>query len=71
METLAIATANKAKNEARKDIVNEMIWDHEEKLIAATVECQKRESDLLEIQTGMSSKPGLSCVHIRWTFRCV
>ena len=32
METSSIATANMATNEARKDIVNNMIWDQEDKL---------------------------------------
>jgi hypothetical protein len=45
-----------ASNEARKDIVNDMIWDHENKLLPAIVECKKRELELLVIQRCMSSK---------------
>jgi hypothetical protein len=56
METSSIAAANMAINEARKDIVNDMIWDHDDKLKATTVECEKREFELLGIQTHMSSK---------------
>jgi hypothetical protein len=45
-----------ARNEAKKDIVNDMIQDHEDKLKAAIVEFEKRDSELLVIQTHMSSK---------------
>jgi hypothetical protein len=56
METSLLAVADMATNEARKDLVIDMIRDHEETLIGAIAESKKRESELSVIQSRMSSK---------------